>query len=102
MQKGKEELLKILRETRALLELPENDFGWSSWNNARDALAELDPLMANVASGRHFDFTKLSTLYAPTGCIQEVSISSGWGQKFVEIAEKFDSALMNYCRDVQA
>jgi len=29
-------------------------------------------------------------LFAPTGPIQEVSLSSGWGQEFLELAERFD------------
>ena len=32
-------------------------------------------------------------LFAPTGPIQEVSLSSGWGDVFIELAERFDDAM---------
>jgi hypothetical protein len=35
----------------------------------------------------------LSILFAPTGNIQEVSISSGWGEAFLELTARFDAAL---------
>jgi ferredoxin len=34
----------------------------------------------------------LSVLFAPTGPIQEVGVSSGWGEAFLELAERFDRA----------
>jgi hypothetical protein len=35
----------------------------------------------------------LSILFAPTGPIQEVSLSSGWGGEFLKLASTFDAAL---------
>jgi len=35
----------------------------------------------------------MSVLFAPTGPIQEVSLSSGWGQGFLKLAEDFDAAV---------
>ncbi|MFF5235251.1 hypothetical protein [Dactylosporangium sp. NPDC000521] len=35
----------------------------------------------------------LSILFAPTGPIQEVAISSGWGDAFLEPADRFDAAV---------
>ena len=35
----------------------------------------------------------LTVLFAPTGPIQEVSISSGWGEEFLSLAEQFDRAV---------
>jgi len=34
----------------------------------------------------------MRVLFAPTGPIQEVSLSSGWGDAFLKIAEQFDRA----------
>jgi hypothetical protein len=31
-------------------------------------------------------------LFAPTGPIQEVSLSSGWGDMFLELAKRMDAA----------
>jgi len=96
MPNAKEALLEVLREARALLALSDNDFAWSTWDSAADALSELDSFISNIEGGRNFDGLELSILFAPTGDIQEVSLSSGWGQEFCRVAESFDSAFTNY------
>jgi hypothetical protein len=40
----------------------------------------------------------LIVLFAPTGPIQEVSISSGWGNEFLDLAERFDRAVQRAYR----
>jgi hypothetical protein len=35
----------------------------------------------------------LEVMFAATGPIQEVSLSSGWGQDFLGLADKFDTAM---------
>jgi hypothetical protein len=92
----KDALLEILRDTRALLALPNNDFAWSTWENPSDALSELDGFISHIQAGRGIDGPKLSILFAPTGNIQEVSMNSGWGEAFLRIAERFDSAFSQY------
>ena len=85
-------LLKILQETRALLARPENNFDWSSWENGEAALKEIDSLIASVCNGALPDPKQLALLFAPTGPIQEVSLSSGWGDMFLELAKRMDAA----------
>ena len=85
------ELLQLLRTTRAKLALPENDFVWSSWETQATALDELDRIIAGVAMGR-IDDARLDLLFAPTGPIQEVSLASGWGDEFLELAQRYDAA----------
>ena len=87
------QLVKVLREARELLARPGNDFSWSSWRDASGALREIDRLIETIESGempKHLDF---EVLFAPTGPIQEVSLSSGWGQEFLAVAQRFDAAL---------
>jgi len=99
---AKAELLKVLQEVRALLALPDNDFAWSCWDNATEALSEFDRYVANIEAERFFNFSDLSILFAPTAPIQEVSLSSGWGQEFVDVAARFDAALYEYQRQLPA
>ncbi len=35
----------------------------------------------------------MDALFAPTGGIQEVSLSSGWGKTFVVLADRYDAAM---------
>ena len=86
------ELLDVLAATRDLLARPENDFDWSSWRDQGAALQEMEEIIANVRIQR-VDKGTLDVLFAPTGPIQEVSLSSGWGREFLEIAERYDHAI---------
>lgn len=86
-------LLAVLEQTRALLAAPNNDFSWSSWEDATDALAEVDALLAQLRSGAAPNALALTILFAPTGPMQEVSLSSGWGDDFIELARRFDIAM---------
>lgn len=80
-------LIAILIEARAFLALEGNDFSWSSWRDQNQAISEIDSMITKLETGSIPD---LRVLFAPTGPIQEVSLSSGWGNEFAELAERFD------------
>ena len=84
--------MNVLRETRALLARPNNNFDWSGWANAEAALREIDALIVYVGEKASPDRQQFLWLFAPTGPIQEVSVSSGWGDEFLALAERFDAA----------
>jgi hypothetical protein len=86
-------LLSVLEEVRELLAAADNDFSWSSWQDRDDALSEIDTLLAKLRSGIAPSALTLNVLFAPTGPIQEVSLSSGWGDVFIELAARFDDAM---------
>jgi hypothetical protein len=91
MEKAHKEMVQVLCEARALLALPENNFFWSSWENPSAALAELDRLIATLEAGQLPERLTLAVLFAPTGNIQEVSLSSGWAEEFLTLAARFDA-----------
>ena len=91
--KARQELLNVLREARSLLVRPGNCFDWSSWEDADAALREVDGLIAALESGRLPSRLVVSVLFAPTGPIQEVSISSGWADEFLTLASRCDAAV---------
>ncbi|MBJ8339520.1 hypothetical protein JGU71_11545 [Antrihabitans sp. YC3-6] len=90
------ELLAVFDDLRALLSQPDNDFSWSSWFGADDALAEVDEISAAIRAARTAaDLPKfeIRSLFVPTGPVQEVSLSSGWGARFLTLADRCDAAL---------
>jgi hypothetical protein len=87
------ELADVLRETRALLARPDNDFSWSSFHDADAALQEVDGLIHRVESGPLPARQSLAVLFAPTGPIQETALSSGWGDAFLALADRLDAAM---------
>jgi hypothetical protein len=78
-------------EARRLIALPENDFTWSSFIDQEAALEELDDLIEALEDGTADAFA-MHVLFLPTGPIQEVALSSGWGDEFVALADRFDAA----------
>ena len=86
------DLVSVLREARAQLARTENDFSWSSWRDGAEALCEVDALIDQLEGGELPDRTQVRALFGPTGPIQEVSVSSGWGKDFIRMASRFDAA----------
>jgi hypothetical protein len=85
-------LVAVLQETRQFLSRPENDFAWSSWHDGPAAIQEVEGIIARIKSGNMPERSDIELLFAPTGPIQEVSMSSGWGREFLELANRFDAA----------
>jgi hypothetical protein len=85
-------LTDVLRASVELLSIDENDFAWSSWQDSATAVAEVSQLLAVVEAGGTPERLALSVIFAPTGPMQEVSISSGWGEAFLKLAECYDYA----------
>ena len=85
-------IVEVLRETRAFLARPDNDFAWSHWASAAEALGEFDGFVTLIESGDFSGRHGLELLFGPTGSIQEVSISSGWDDEFLALAARFDTA----------
>jgi hypothetical protein len=85
-------LLDIFHRTRDLVALPQNDFSWSSWRDAEDALEEIDSIISRLQNDELPDTSEMSVLFAPTGPMQELALSSGWGNRFLGLASEFDAA----------
>lgn len=90
---NKTKLIKVLEMVRPYLLRPENDFTWSFWKDQKQAIGEINQFITTLQEGQAFNELSLSLLFAPTGPIQEVSISSGWGDVFLKLADQFDEAM---------
>ena len=87
-------LVQVLVDARSYVARPGNDFSWSSWRSTEDALRELDAFIAQARAGRIDRPLDLETVFAVTGPMQELSLSSGWGKEFVALATRFDAAFV--------
>ena len=85
-----ESLIHVLEAAIELISLPDNDFCWSSWEDEAQAKRELLGLVSTLKSGVLPERLKFAVLFAPTGPLQEVSLSSGWAEPFLKVAEKYD------------
>lgn len=85
-------LASVLEASIELLSLEGNDFFWSSWHDAHEALIEVRSLLTRIKNGSLPKRPEVAVLFAPTGPIQEVSLSSGWAETFLKIAERYEYA----------
>jgi hypothetical protein len=83
-------LIHVLESAIELVSLPDNEFCWSYWESGEEAKQEMLALIASVKNSVLPEKVKISVLFAPTGPLQEVSMSSGWADAYLKIAEKYD------------
>lgn len=95
---GIQALIEVFAESRRLVALEGNDFSWSGWEDADEALAEIDAILEVLRQGRS-PGASTNVLFLPTGPLQELSLSSGWGNEFVALADRFDRAIEQLGRE---
>ena len=86
----KESLLSVVDQALKLVLRPANDFSWSSWLSAEHASFELNHIRQAILSGDFSCLAALRVIFAPTGPMQELSLSSGWGDEFLSLAAQLD------------
>lgn len=86
----REALIQVLEAVQDLVSLPDNDFSWSAWEDSGEALVEIELLIQYLRQGWVPAQAKVAVLFAPTGPLQELSLSSGWAEAFLKVAEKYD------------
>jgi hypothetical protein len=83
----------VLAAARPLVARPDNDFMYSSWLHAEHALRELDELAAALDGDLPLPAGQLGVVFAPTGPMHELAVSSGWSREFGTLASEVDDAL---------
>jgi hypothetical protein len=86
-------VIEVLREARSHLARRESHLVWSSSRRPDDALRALDIAIAMLERDRVPPRVHLDALFAPTGPIEQVSLSAGWGREFSDLAARFDAAM---------
>ncbi|MBK9210853.1 MAG: hypothetical protein IPL71_22255 [Anaerolineales bacterium] len=79
-----ENLEKVLGQTILFLGSSEDSL-WSSLP-VEEIIKQLKDELDKVKNFRKVDEKRLGYLFAPTGCIQEISIENGWGNEFLELS----------------
>jgi hypothetical protein len=69
---------------------PDIDLCRSKYNDLHELLNEIDSFIMRLEKGDSLIVKELSCFFAPTGSLQEISISNGWVEKFIELSMVFD------------
>ncbi|WP_216893579.1 hypothetical protein [Nocardia alni] len=90
-----EEVARTLESVLEVVALPGTDVSWSGFDEPEQAIAELRDLIWQVRQPDPDQSVlhQISLLFAPTGALQEIAISSGWGVAFLAIAQRMDRAV---------
>ena len=91
MNDSRESLVDVLEDVKRFVARPENEFIWSGWQNQSEALAVIDAYIARVKVGEETCARDLDLLFAPTGQLQELSLSSGWADEYIVLASRYDA-----------
>ena len=86
------DLIQVLQAVAQLLGSSQES-PWASLS-PRQILKVIDAEIEHLKSrGKLKRREKLVSLFAPAGDIQEISITSGWAERYVELCSQFDKAL---------
>ena len=85
------QVLAVLDEVIDRLGRQDADYSYSSFASPESGIAEIDGYRDQFRAGV-LRPVMLPLLFAPTGPIQEVAISSGWGDRFAELEAQIDAA----------
>ena len=83
-----ENLAKALDQTVLFLKDSEDSL-WSSLS-VQEIIEQLETELNKIKKSQQIDLKRLSYLFAPTGCIQDISIDNGWGNEFIELSNVID------------
>jgi hypothetical protein len=96
---GRSELLEVLRRAKTLVSRTGNRFGWSRWNDADDAIREIDFKISLIGTQPEPDPFVVADLFVWTGPMEDLSIASGWVDDFEDLAQQFESVAQQVRRN---
>ena len=89
-----EELISVLERVKELCS-GSGDSLWST-DSAGDLSVQMASAIQALRDGKHVSLKGLDILFLPTGSLQDTSIDNGWGDEFLELAERFDNIKKNW------
>lgn len=84
-----EEIIQIVHHVRESLGEHTN-LDWSKYKDVNELIFELETVISALQVKEYIVLEQVKHMFAPTGSLQEISISNGWGSEFLELAERVD------------
>ncbi len=88
-----ENLIKLLYEIIELASTRDTNMVWSTFNTKEELIFELENYIQRLKNSDFSSIEQLISLFLPTGDLQEIAISSGWGEEYLSISKKFDDLI---------
>ena len=84
-----DEIIKIIEIVKNKIS-DSSDVIWTRYESAKEFRDDLDGYITRLKANDKSCLEELNILFAPTGSLQEHSISNGWSKEFLRISEIFD------------
>jgi hypothetical protein len=92
METPTDKLIEIIEIIKGKI-TPETDIVWTRYNSIDELNTDLDKLIQGINTNDRETYFKLEILFAPTGSFQELSITNGWGEEFIQLSKTFDEQI---------
>ena len=87
--KNSQRFREVLAEIRERIDRSEES-DWTPFTPA-EVSADLAAAISRLDEGAAIDVRHLAMLFAPTGPIQEIAMSSGWADEYLKLSSEFDA-----------
>ena len=94
-------LIEILEAVKKLILEPSTDLSWSNFDSKDELILKIDSHIQKLKLEDFSEVKDLILLFAPTSDFQEISLSSGWSNQYLNISERFDIAIKKLCEKFQ-
>ena len=84
-----QKIAEILKHIKLLTNL-DSDTVWSRFDSTEQFLADLNQDVKNIENCCFSTLDKVQSEFLPTSTYQEISISNGWGEKYIRLSNDFD------------
>jgi len=85
-----ENLIKLLNKIIELVSTRDTNMVWSTYDTKEVLILELKNYIQRLQNNDFSPIEQLISLFLPTGDLQEIAISSGWGEEYLSISKKFE------------
>jgi len=88
------EMIVLLKNIRKKI-TKDTDIIWSSFDDVEELQTMMDKDIIEFEAGDFSSLKEYKTMFLPTGDFQEISISNGWGEEYLQLAYEFDELYKN-------
>ncbi len=83
------ELIELLTELKKRIS-DDSDVAWTRFNTVQELRDHIDDFISRLQHGDKDVLNEINIDFAPTSTFQELSISNGWSDDFMKLADQFD------------
>ena len=84
-----DELIKIIGVIKNKVS-DSSDVVWTRYESVKEFRDDLDNYIIRLKANDKSCLEEIYILFAPTGSLQEHSISNGWADEYINLADRFD------------